>query len=148
MKAFKYTFQKIVDLKESEKTQAEWMLSEAFATLNKLKEQLSLLHQEQEHWEQKLEQSVIVPTTMQEVLTIQHYIDFYKQAIIDKNVEIKDATYRVEVRRAELASKMKEEKVWIKAKENEHTKFKYHIQLKEQNELDEMASIRFIEPTT
>ena len=147
MKAFKYTFQKIVDLKESEKTQAEWMLSEAVAALNELHEQLKDLKEQQAHWELKLEQSVTVPTTMQEVMTIQHYIDFYKQAINDKTIEINHAHQKVDVRRAELASKMKEEKVWHKAKENEYEKFKHNTQLREQNELDEMASIRFIAPT-
>ena len=144
---FKYTFQKIVDLKESEKTQAEWMLSEAFSQLNEHLKQLQQLLDKQTHWEQKLEQSVTTPTSLQDILTIQHYIDYYKEAIVNKNVEIKRAKKVVETRRAELAFKMKEEKVWLKAKDNEYEKFKHNMQIKEQNELDEMASIRYIAPT-
>jgi len=147
MKAFKYTFQKIVDLKESEKTQAEWMLSEAIAELSAMETQLNELEQQETIWQLKLEQSVTVPTSMQEVMTIQHYIDFYKHAIEQKKLDIKRASKKVDVRRVELASKMKEEKVWLKAKDNAHAQFKHDIQLKEQNELDEMASIRYIAPT-
>lgn len=147
MKAFKYTFQKIVDLKESEKTQAEWMLSEAIAELNEQQKQLEHLENQEKVWQQKLEDSVLVPTTMQDVITIQHYIDFYIQAIVQKKLVIQKVKQKVDMRRQELASKMKEEKVWVKAKDNAYSQFKQAVQLKEQNELDEMASIRFIAPT-
>ena len=147
MASFKYTFQKIVDLKGSEKTQAEWMLSEAIAQLRQHEEQQQQLKMLQNEWEQKLEQSVIHSVPLQEVLIIQHYIDFYKQAIKDKQMEIEQASIDVELRREQLANKMKEEKVWDKAKENAFAKFRYSMQLREQNELDEMASIRFMSPT-
>lgn len=147
MKAFKYTFQKIVDLKESEKIQAEWMLSEAIAELNEQQKQLEHLENQEKVWQQKLEDSVLVPTTMQDVITIQHYIDFYIQAIVQKKLVIQKVKQKVDMRRQELASKMKEEKVWVKAKDNAYSQFKQAVQLKEQNELDEMASIRFIAPT-
>lgn len=147
MKAFKYTFQKIVDLKESEKTQAEWMLSEAFAQLNEHQQQLQQLKNEEAEWAQKLEHSVTASTTMQDIILIQHYLDFYNEAIMNKNNDIKRATQVVELRRSELASKMKEEKVWMKAKEHAYEKFKHDVQIREQNELDEMASIRYIAPT-
>lgn len=147
MKAFKYTFQKIVDLKESEKIQAEWMLSEAIAELNEQQKQLEHLENQEKVWQQKLEDSVLVPTTMQDVITIQHYIDFYIQAIVEKKLVIQKVKQKVDMRRQELASKMKEEKVWVKAKDNAYSQFKQAVQLKEQNELDEMASIRFIAPT-
>jgi len=147
MASFKYSFQKIVDLKESEKTHAEWLLSDAIGELNSEKEQLLSLQRQQKEWEQKLEQSVLEATPLTEVLVINQYIEYFVENIKSKMKDIKRAEQKVELRRNELASKMKEEKVWHKAKENAFTKFQYSMLIKEQNELDEMASIRFMSPT-
>jgi len=147
MAAFKYSFQKIVDLKESEKTHAEWLLSDAIGELNSEREQLRSLQQQQREWEQKLEQSVKEATPLAEVLAIDEYIEYFAQTIKSKMKDIERVERKVEQRRNDLADKMREEKVWHKAKENAFTKFRYSMQIKEQNELDEMASIRFMSPT-
>lgn len=147
MAAFKYSFQKIVDLKESEKTHAEWLLSDAIGELNSEREQLRSLQQHQREWEQKLEHSVKEATPLAEVLAIDEYIEYFAQTIKSKMKDIERVERKVEQRRNDLADKMREEKVWHKAKENAFTKFRYSMQIKEQNELDEMASIRFMSPT-
>jgi len=147
MAAFKYTFQKIVDLKESEKTHAEWLLSDAVGELNREKEQLIELKRQQEEWQEKLEQSVLEATPLSEVVVINQYIEYFAQMIKSKLRDIQKAEHKVALRRDELASKMKEEKVWHKAKEHAFTKFQTSMLLKEQNELDEMATIRFMSPT-
>lgn len=147
MAGFKYSFQKIVDLKGSEKTQAEWMLSDAIAALNYENEQLEKLKQGQKEWEQKLESAVLESSPLSDVIVINQYIEYYAQNIKSKLKDIKQAEIKVESRRSVLASKMKEEKVWHKAKEHAFSKFQYNLLTKEQNELDEMASIRFMSPT-
>ncbi|HIW31569.1 MAG TPA: flagellar export protein FliJ [Candidatus Paenibacillus intestinavium] len=148
MAFFKYTFQKIVDLKSSEKTQAEWILSDALAELRAQQALLEQYLQEQKSWESKLEQSVLVAIPLSEVLIINQYIEYCAESIKLKKQDIMNAERKVFQKRQELASKMKEEKVWDKAKEHAFDKFKYETQLKEQNELDEMASIRFMSPTS
>lgn len=147
MASFKYTFQKIVDLKGSEKTQAEWLLSDAIAILRAEEEQLYKLQAEQKKWEQKLAQSVIEATPLTEVLITNQYIEYCTENIKSKLKDIAKAEQKVELHRSKLAEKMKEEKVWHKAKEHAFDRFRYEMQLKEQNELDEMASIRFMSPT-
>lgn len=146
MASFKYGFQKIVDLKESEKTQAEWLLSDAIGKLNDEIEQLRLMKLQQQEWEQKLEQAVLEASPLADVITINQYIEYFTQKIKSKLKDIKRAEQKVELRRSELAHKMKEEKVWHKAKEHAFTKFQYDMLLKEQHELDEMATIRFMSP--
>lgn len=111
------------------------------------REQLRSLQQQQREWEQKLEQSVKEATPLAEVLAIDEYIEYFAQTIKSKMKDIERAERKVEQRRNDLADKMREEKVWHKAKENAFTKFRYSMQIKEQNELDEMASIRFMSPT-
>lgn len=147
MASFKYTFQKIVDLKGSEKTQAEWLLSDALAELRVEQDLLKQYLEQQKEWEHKLAQSVLEATPLSEVLVINQYIEYCAENIKIKRKDILRAEQKVERQRQELASKMKEEKVWHKAKEHAFDKFRYTIQLKEQNELDEMASIRFMSPT-
>lgn len=146
MASFKYGFQKIVDLKESEKTQTEWLLSDAIAILNEENELLRQIKQQQQEWEQKLEQAVLEASPLADVITINEYIEYLEQKIKSKLKDIKRAEHKVELRRNELAHKMKEEKVWHKAKEHAFAKFQYNMLLKEQQELDEMASIRFMSP--
>jgi len=146
MASFKYSFQKIVDLKESEKTQAEWLLSDAIGELNAENEQLKLLKLQQREWEDKLETAVREASSLGDIVTINQYIEYFAQKIKSKMKDIKRAEQKVEKCRSALASKMKEEKVWHKAKEHAFAKFQYDMLLREQNELDEMATIRFMSP--
>lgn len=147
MSRFKYTFQKIVDLKGSEKMQAEWLLSDAIAILRQEEEALAAFKSEQQQWELKLEQSVQLAIPLSEVLTINQYIEYFSQCIKQKREDIVRAHGVVEERRAYLAERLKDEKVWDKAKEHAFDRFQHTMQLKEQNELDEMASIRFATST-
>ncbi len=116
MARFKYTFQKIVDLKGSEKMQAEWLLSDAIALLRKEEEALAQFKNEQQQWELKLEHSVQEVTSLAEVLTINQYIEYFAGCIKQKHEDIARAIGVVEERRAQLAERLKDEKVWDKAK--------------------------------
>jgi len=147
MTRFKYTFQKIVDLKGSEKMQAEWLLSDAITLLRQEEDALEAFQLEQQKWEQKLENAVQQATPLAEVLTINQYIEYYTQSIQQKHEDIVKANTVVEQRREQLALRLKDEKVWDKAKEKALIRFQSEVQLKEQNELDEMASIRFMTST-
>ena len=50
MSKFRYAYQKIVDLKTSEKTQAEWLLSTAVGKLHTEEDSLNRLYQERLSW--------------------------------------------------------------------------------------------------
>jgi len=144
---FHYSFQKIVDLKGSEKTQAEWELSNAIGALVAEEKQLSELNNERSIWEQKLMSCAEQAVPMSELLSIQQYIDHLVTCIASKTQDVLKAQRAVDSCRGQLADRMKDEKVWVKAKEKAFDKFRYALQLKEQNELDEMASVRFMLPT-
>src|SRR5690606_39213470 len=116
MAAFKYSFQKIVDLKESEKTQAEWLLSDAIAELHDEQDQLRILQLQEQEWERKLQEAVSDASPLVDVITINQYIEYYSSKIKRKLKDIKLAEHKVELCRTELSTKMKEEKVWHKAK--------------------------------
>ncbi|SFE16480.1 flagellar FliJ protein [Paenibacillus algorifonticola] len=144
MGAFRYSYQKIVDLKTSEKTQAEWILSSSIGELQAAELTVEQLRESREEWEQKQHQSSQSGVSLAELQTIQQYVDYLDSCIEAKLLEVKRAQKVVEQNRIKLSDKMQDEKVWLKAKDNEKERFRYAMQLKEQNELDEMATVRFM----
>ena len=148
MASFQYSFQKVVDLKASEKMQAEWILSTAIGALAAEELTLEQLCSERENWEKKLHEASRSSVSLHELQTIQHYLDHLLSCIASKTTDVAHARKTVDQSRMKLADKMKDEKVWLKAKEHAREKFQYAMQLKDQNELDELACVRFTLSTT
>lgn len=147
MATFHYSFQKVVDLKSSQKTQAEWQLSEALSALSAQEMSLRELVLAKEEWEEKLQQASQQAIPLSEVRLIGQYLDHLQACIDKKRLDVRQAERVVEQNRSRLADKMKDEKVWLKAKDHAWDRFRHALQLKEQNELDEMATVRFMMPT-
>ncbi|MGO4106847.1 flagellar export protein FliJ [Paenibacillus sp. YAF4_2] len=143
MASFRYAYQKIVDLKSSEKTQAEWQLSSAIGVLQAEELSLAELRTKRTEWESKQYESSHEAVTLSELQLMQHYLEYLDSCIANKLTEVKHAERKVEHNRSNLAERMKDEKVWLKAKEHAGDRFRHVMQIKEQNELDEMATVRF-----
>ena len=146
MGAFKYSFQKIVDLKTSEKTQAEWVLSSALSVLSAEEQSLEELHNTRLEWEKRQLEASQSGVPLGELQMIQQYLDHLLSLIEEKAEDVRKAQIKVDQCRNKLADRMKDEKVWLKAKDHALERFRYTNQLKEQNELDEMATVRFMMP--
>lgn len=144
MTKFVYTYAKIVGLKESEKRQAEWMLSDALGKLQL--EQLSLdqLLEERKLWEERQMEMAQSAVPLGELAAVQQYLNYLDSSIQTKNVQVRLANGVVEQSRSHLTVKMKDEKVWLQAKERAFNRFRQASMLQEQNELDEMATVRFM----
>lgn len=147
MASFQYSFQKVVDLKGSQKAQAEWQLSDALSALSAQEMSLRELMLAREEWEEKLQQSAQQSIPLSEVVLIGQYIDHLQSCIDKKTLDVRQAERVVEQNRSKLADKVKDEKVWLKAKDHAWDKFRHALQLKEQNELDEMATVRYMMST-
>ncbi|MBH5316641.1 flagellar export protein FliJ [Paenibacillus sp. GSMTC-2017] len=147
MASFHYSFQKVVDLKTSEKTQAEWLLSTALSLLSTEEQLLQQLHDTKHIWEQKLQDASIQAVPLSELQVIGQYLDYLQTCIASKMKDVMKAEKVVDQNRSKLADKMKDEKVWLKSKDHAFDRFRQALQLKEQNELDEMATVRFMMPT-
>ncbi|USB32096.1 flagellar export protein FliJ [Paenibacillus sp. YPG26] len=138
---FKYMYQKVVDLKSNEKTQAEWMLSAAIGELQT--EQLTLnklIEDKTRATHAMLSEGASSMLRLQE---LQRYVEHLDRCIKNKLCDIKCAETNVEHKQSQLSTRMLDEKVWLKAKEKAKAGFEQQILLREQNELDEMATIRF-----
>lgn len=140
---FRFPFQKIVNLKSNEKTQAEWMLAEAIGKLREEEGMLEALKAEQERQFTRLAQLSGQPTPISEIRFIQHYIESLEHKIEEKRQDIRRAQGEVDERKQALLAKMRDEKIWLKAREKAFVKFTAAVLKREQSEIDEIAVTRF-----
>jgi len=140
---FHYTFQKVVDLKGNEKTQAEWMLSTALGELQAQEKSLEELLAQRSEVVFSLQSSAQQSTSMVKIREMQDYVDYLDHCIARKHADINRAHQEVQQKQDQLSTKVLDEKVWLKAKDKAQMLFQQSMNLREQNELDEMATVRF-----
>ncbi|MNO39576.1 flagellar biosynthesis chaperone [compost metagenome] len=140
---FHYTFQKVVDLKANEKTQAEWMLSSALGELQAQEKSLKDLLEQRRELMLALQNAAEQKTPMSKLREMQDYVDYLDHCIARKHSDIRRAHLEVQNKQDHLSTKVLDEKVWLKAKDKAQTAFQQTMNLREQNELDEMATVRF-----
>ena len=140
---FHYTFQKVVDLKGNEKTQAEWMLSSALGELQAQERSLDELIFQRNAMMLSLQTATEQSSSMVRICEMQEYVDYLDHCIARKHTDISYAHQEVQKNQDQLSVKVLDEKVWLKAKDKAETLFQQSMILREQNELDEMATVRF-----
>ncbi|WP_410769256.1 flagellar export protein FliJ [Fontibacillus sp. BL9] len=140
---FRYVYQKVVDLKTNEKTQAEWMLSAAVGILQAEQYSLEQLLEERSRTYFALQTEMENKASMIKLQELQRYMDYLEQSINRKMGDVHRAEVNVDNKKVVLNGKMLDEKVWLKAKEKAKEKYQHEMLLREQNELDEMATVRF-----
>ncbi|KGE17526.1 flagellar export protein FliJ [Paenibacillus wynnii] len=140
---FHYPFQKVVDLKGNEKTQAEWILSTALGELQAQEKSLNELMVQRSDVILSLQSSVEQRTSMNKIRELQDYVDYLDKCITRKHSEIFYANQEVQHKQEQLSTKVLDEKVWLKAKDKAQVLFQHSMNLREQNELDEIATVRF-----
>ncbi|WP_287021910.1 flagellar export protein FliJ [Cohnella sp.] len=139
---FRYPLQKIVDLKESEKSMAEWEYAAAIGFLRKEEERLAALRKEREEAEQRLFEQTQRPTALSELQRLQQVIEWLDAGIRKQSESVREAERKMIQRRQKLTDKMVDEKVWVNARDKALQRFRHEALRREQNELDEMAIMR------
>jgi flagellar FliJ protein len=139
---FRYPLQKIVDLKGSQKSMAEWEYVASLGNLRQEEERLEDLHLERKEMGQALQETSEKPTTMARLTMLQSYIDFLDERIRLQNEGVRSAEDQVRICQGHLTDKMVDEKVWVNAKDRALERFRSERLAKEQNELDEIAIVR------
>ncbi|MFC5401937.1 flagellar export protein FliJ [Cohnella soli] len=142
MAGFRYALQKIVDLKGSEKSMAEWAFAASLGKLRREEEQLRELRNERERLEGALEVTSAQPVPLSELIAVQRYIDVVDNRIRKQHEDVKTAELAANKRQALLTAKMVDEKVWLNSRERALERFRSDRLAKEQNELDEIAIVR------
>ncbi|MCE5168056.1 flagellar export protein FliJ [Paenibacillus profundus] len=143
MRAFQYSFQKVLDLKTNEKKQAEWILSEAMGRLQAEEKQLQHCLLEMESVRKKMQQSIDACAPAADIQAWQQYISHLEGQVHLARKRVYSAEIQVRDKQSKLAERMTDEKVWTKAREKAETNFKRQMALWEQNELDELATVRY-----
>ncbi|MBO9597333.1 MAG: flagellar export protein FliJ [Cohnella sp.] len=142
MMRFNYPLQKIVDLKGSEKSMAEWEYAASLSKLRQEEEKMADLVNERAEVEQSLERMTSQPTALSRLTELQLYIEVLDERIRMQSEDIRSAAKEVEYRQGRLTGKMIDEKVWLNAREHALERFKLAWLSREQNELDEIAIVR------
>lgn len=140
MTGFRYALQKIVDLKGNEKTQAEWLLSKAVFRLREEQDSLGRLESEKEMWLNGIHASQ--SQTVSDLQTAQEYVSHLNRRILNKHLDVNNASQQVASSQDRLTGKMKDEKIWSNAKERAMHQFTERMRKQEQEALDELAVMR------
>lgn len=140
---FNYAFQKVVDLKTNEKTQAEWMLSAAVGVLHAEMNSLEQLIDHRRSIAEAMIDAAGRKVDLQSLQAMQQYGEHLERCIASKSKDVNHAELNVEHKKAQLNGKMLDEKVWLKAKDKAYESFCQEMLHREQSELDEMATVRF-----
>jgi flagellar FliJ protein len=141
---FKYPLQKVVNLKKTEKSNAEMLLARAMGQLRLVEMSLAELENEWDEVQNLLTNSAQQATSVSALIAIQDYLDHLEQSIKRKKEEAEQAKLEVTNKQVFLTEKTVDEKVWLKTKERAYQKFTTYVQRKEQYELDEIALRRGI----
>ncbi|TXK70181.1 flagellar export protein FliJ [Paenibacillus sp. N3.4] len=140
---FRYSFQQIVDLKNNERTQAEWILSEAMGKLRNEETSLHGLFEQKNNLHHQMADASGNSVTISQMMLMQNYMNHMDQQIVRKHQDVKQAQHVVDKKQEHLSERMIDEKVWTKAREKAFHQFQSVVAKKEQDSLDEMATNRF-----
>ena len=138
---FRYRLQKVVDLKNSERMQAEWILSQAVERLNQEEHSLARLSAEKEEIMDRL--AATEHMTVSELQSAQHYLRYLDEQIEEQNVAVHQAKNQVLDKQRQLNEKMLVEKIWNQARDKAYHRFLAEERRQEQKESDEIATVRF-----
>lgn len=139
---FQYSLQKIVDLKENEKLQAEWLLADAMQKLLQEEHSLQELYELEETLQTHLQELTLSKASVFELQMVQQYIQHVNQLIEQKKLDVKSAKGNVENKQQGLTNKAKEAKIWDRARGKARDQFMVEFRRKEQQEIDEIAVVR------
>lgn len=140
---FRYHFQKVVDLKSNEKTQAEWMLSTAIGKLQTEEEHLLQLINDRNNLMNIIQAATENCASVSSLQEMQRYAYHLDECISRKNSDVEHAQVNVQRNQSFLNGKVVDEKVWLGARDKAKDRFQQEMLLREQNDLDEMATVRF-----
>jgi len=141
--AFRYSFQQIVNLKNAERTQAEWVLVDSIGKLRHEEHSLSELHSLKVELGETITRVCEVAVSISQMTLLHSYNEHLDRQIEIKHRDVQTARRVVSEKRDRLSEKMVDEKVWTKAREQAYQVYNADMLRKEQITIDEMATNRY-----
>ncbi|HJV47265.1 MAG TPA: flagellar export protein FliJ, partial [Bacillota bacterium] len=141
---FHFSFQKVLDVKEKEKEQAQLEFGVVKRAQTELLEKIDRLHALKESY--LTEYNHVHQKTVLEILQIQEHINEVERHIRQLTLQCNQLDQEVDTKQQVLVDRAKEEKVWQQLKKKSFDSFQKQMEQKEQAILDEMAVLRFSRP--
>lgn len=140
--SYRFPLQRVLDVKEKEKQQAQQELGSSLKKQQDTEEQMFLLSQKRE----RVQASMLQPNKgckASQLHEHQRYISFLDQQMLQLKTHLQQTKIEVEQKQGILIEKSKEERVWQSWKQELFVRYQQEASKQEQEMLDEMASIRY-----
>ncbi len=141
MAGFKFSLEKVLKYREQLENEAKALAAGLQQKSQALKDRYAQLKQEERLQEQKLAATPFSQSGDRWLIDM--YIKAIRQDIAQTQTDIAKTDAELEQAKRVLAEKSKDRKIMEKLKEKHFEQYKKEEQLKEQRNLDEIASIRF-----
>ncbi|MFC8687953.1 flagellar export protein FliJ [Brevibacillus porteri] len=140
MRVFQFHLQKVLDLKEKEKEQAEWAFGKSIQRKNEEEWKLSQLTDHHDEMTVKLQEVQMQTCSAAQLISITQYQQSVARSIQNQQRTLHGCVQDVERCQSRLTERMKESQLWQRLREKSLHQFLDDQKQKEQKELDEIGT--------
>ncbi|MEJ8546487.1 flagellar export protein FliJ [Brevibacillus borstelensis] len=140
MKVFQFHLQKVLDVKEKEKEQAEWAFGKSIQRKNEEEWKLGQLHELHEEATGMLHSAQAQTVSVAHLMEITRYRQSVERSISNQKLTVYGCEQEMERCQQHLTERMKETQLWHKLREKAHRQFLEAEKQREQKELDEIGT--------
>lgn len=148
MKNFQFHLQKILDLKEKEKEQAEWAFGKSVQKKNEEETKLFQLTERRNEVTESLYSLQSETRSVADLMQVVRYQQSVDRAIESQRRTINGCEQEIERCQTKLTFHMTESKLWNRLKEKAKENFDENNKQREQKELDEIGINRYLRRAT
>lgn len=140
MKSFQFHLQKVLDLKEKEKEQAEWAYGKSIQRKNEEEWRLSRLTEHHDEMTQMLQDVQTHTCSAAQLIQIAEYRQSVEKSIANQQRTLRGCEQEVERCQSRLTERMKDSQLWQRLRERSLRHFLDAERIREQKELDEIGT--------
>ena len=140
MRGFQFQLQKVLDLKEKEKEQAEWAFGKSVQMKNEEEGKLVRLYEHRDDMAQMLVKAQEQACSASQLIMISQYRQSVERTIRHQRQTVQGLELEVERCQVRLRERMKESQLWQRLRERSLEQFREEEKAREQKELDEIGT--------
>lgn len=140
MKVFQFHLQKVLDLKEKEKEQAEWAFGKSIQRKNEEEWKLVQLTEQHDEMTHMLEEAQMQMCSAAQLISIAQYQQAVSRSITRQQRTLRGCEQDVERCQSHLTERMKESQLWQRLREKSLHQFLDEQRQREQKEMDEIGT--------
>ncbi|WP_206759416.1 flagellar export protein FliJ [Pseudalkalibacillus hwajinpoensis] len=129
-------------MKENEKSQAQLEMAESLKVQVDLEQEAHQLEEDIHAMREKLEHRQLEGLPILELLKEEEHIAYLEKQLERKRYQLSHVENKVSEQQEALVSKVREEKTWQSIKETRKEEFYHDQKMIEQNELDDLNTVR------